>query len=219
MMGSMALALIALIVLAAALAAAVGVALRNQRAGVTRRRDPGIDPFTVGEPWRRLVQKALRAQARYRDTVAALPPGPMHDRLVDIRAQVDAAVAESWRVARRGNDLRGVLDGMAIARTREELATIAATDEDPSVVERADSLRSRAATYDRIAAATTDAEEHLRLLVARLEEASARSTELSITTSDSGLAALDTDVSGVVDELEALRLALDEVGPRRELGR
>jgi hypothetical protein len=215
----MALALVALIVLAAALAAAVAVALRNQRAGVTRRGDTAIDPFTVGEPWRRLVQKALRAQARYRDTVAALPPGPMRDRLVDIRGQLDAAVSECWRVARRGNDLRSVLDGMAIARTREELATIAAADEDPSVVERADSLRSRAATYDRIAAATSDAEENLRLLVARLEEASARSTELSVTTSDSGLAALDTDVSGVVDELEALRLALDEVGPRKELGR
>jgi hypothetical protein len=214
----MALALIALIVLAVALAGGVGVALRNQRAGLTARRDPAIDPFTLGEPWRRLVQSALRAQARYRDTVTALSPGPMRDRLVDIRGQVDAAVAECWRVARRGNDLRSVLDGMAISRTREQLAAIAAADEDPSVVERADSLRSRAATYDRIAAATSDAEEHLRLLVARLEEASARSAELSVTTSDSGLAALDTDVTGVVDELEALRLALDEVGPRKELG-
>jgi hypothetical protein len=215
----MATALLALIAVAAALAAGIGVAVRNQRAGVTRRRDPAIDPFAVGEPWRRLVQSALRAQARYRDTVAALPPGPMRDRLVDIRGQLDAAVAESWRVARRGNDLRSILDGMAIARTREQLAAIPADAADPSVAERAESLRSRVATYDRISAATNDAEEHLRLLVARLEEASARSTELSVTTSDTGLAALDTDVTGVVDELEALRLALDEVGPRRELGR
>jgi hypothetical protein len=214
----MALALIVLIVLAVALAAAIGVTVRNQRAGITRGRDPAIDPFTLGEPWRRLVQSALRAQSRYRDTAAALSPGPMRDRLSDIRGQVDAAVAECWRVARRGNDLRSVLDSMAIARTREQLAAIAAADEDPSVVERADALRSRAATYDRISAATSDAEEHLRLLVARLEEVSARGAEISVTTSDSGLAALDTDVTDVVDELEALRLALDEVRPRKELG-
>ncbi len=215
----MGLVLVLLVVLAVGLAAVMAIAVRNQRAGVTRRtHDPAIDPFAVGEPWRRLVQSAVRSQARYRETVAAAQPGPMRDRLLEIRGQLDAAVSECWRIARRGNDLRGVLDGMAIARTREQLAAIPITESDPSVVDRADSLRSRVATYDRIAATTVDAEQQLRLLVARLEETSARGAELSLTTGEGGLAALGTDVSGVVDELEALRLALDEIAPRRELG-
>ena len=73
----MGLVLVVLIVVAAVLAAVVALAVRNQRAGVTRRtHDPSIDPFTVGEPWRRLVQRAVRSQARYGELVAAHAVGP-----------------------------------------------------------------------------------------------------------------------------------------------
>jgi hypothetical protein len=212
--------LVVLLVLAAALVAVIVVAVRNQRVGVTRRsHDPAIDPFGVGEPWRRLVQSAVRAQSRYREMLASVPAGPMHDVLAGIGTQVDEAVSECWRIARRGHDLGQVLDGMTIARTREQLATIAADETDPDVIGRADALRSRLASYERVAATSADAEQELRLLVARLEETSARGAELSLTAgADPGLAALGSDVSQVLDELEALRLAFDELQPRPELG-
>jgi hypothetical protein len=214
------LVLVVLLILAAVLVAVIAVAVRNQRAGVTRRsHDPAIDPFGVGEPWRRLVQNAVRAQSHYRAMLASVPQGPMHDVLAGIGDQVDEAVSECWRIAKRGHDLGQVLDDMAIARTRAQLAAIATDETDPDVVSRADSLRSRVASYDRVAATSADAEQQLRLLVARLEETSARGAELSLTAgADPALTALGSDVSQTVDELEALRLAFDELQPRPELG-
>jgi hypothetical protein len=213
------LVLVVLVVIAAVLVGVLAVAVRNQRAGVTRRtHDPTIDPFGVGEPWRRLVQSALRSQSRYRELLATTPAGPMHDALADIGVEVDAAVSECWRIARRGDDLGQALDGMAIAQARRQLAALG-DDTDPAVTGQADALRSRIASYDRVAASSADAERQLRLLVARLEETATRGTELSLTTgADSGLAALGTDVTHVVEELEALRLAFDELPPRGEIG-
>jgi hypothetical protein len=207
------LILVVLVIVAALLVAVVAVAVRNQRAGVTRRtHDPTIDPFGVGEPWRRLVQSALRSQSRYRELLTTTPTGPMHDALADIGAEVDAAVSECWRIARRGDDLGQALDGMAVARARQQLAALPPGDTDPAVTGQAEALRSRIASYDRVTASSADAERQLRLLVARLEETATRGTELSLTTgADSGLAALGTDVTHVVEELEALRVAFDEL--------
>ena len=215
----MGLVLVVLIVVAAALVAVLAVAVRNQRVGVTRRtHDPSIDPFAVGEPWRRLVQSAVRAQSRYRELLAGTSAGPTRDKLEGIGAEVDAAVSECWRIARRGDDLGNALDGMDMAQVRQQLAAIDADETDPAVTGQADALRSRIATYDRVAASSAETERQLRLLVARLEETATRGTELSLTTgADPGLAALGTDVTHVVEELEALRLAFDELQPRREL--
>ena len=178
-MGTPAIILIVLLAIGAALAASLVLAVRNQRIGVTRRtHDPAIDPFRVGEPWRRLVQGALRAQSRYRQTLAATPPGPMHDRLTEIGSHLDDAVSECWRIAQRGDDLRHALDAMDIARSREQLAAIPADATDPDVVQRAAALTSRVDAYERIAATTEQTEQDLRLLVARLEETSARGAEL-----------------------------------------
>ena len=78
-------------------------------------------------------------------------------------------------------------------------------------------MRSRVASYDRVAASSADAERQLRLLVARLEETATRGTELSLGPgADPSLAALGTDVTHVVEEFEALRLAFDELQPRPE---
>ncbi len=218
-MGLALVVLIVLIALGAALAASLVVAVRSERLGVTRRtHDPAIDPFGVGEPWRRLVQGAIRAQTRYRQTVASAPLGPVHDRLVEIGTQVDEAVSECWRIARRGHELHDILDAMNIARSREQLAAIPTGATDPAVRQRADALTSRIETYDRIAATNADTEAELRLLVARLEETSARGAELALVATETPrLDALGSEVSGVVDELESLRLAFDELAAKPEL--
>ena len=202
--------LVVLVIVAAALGGAIFVAVRQQRGGSLRA--PAIDPFTVGEPWRHLVRSAQRAQTRYRDTARALRPGPTRDRLGDIGRQVDDAVQECWRIARRGDEVRIALNTMNIGATRSQLA--AEHDE-----QRAASLRARVATYERVAATGADTEQRLRLLVARLEETAARGAELSITTKgDATLDALGTEIADVVDQLEALRLAFDETDSRPELG-
>lgn len=213
-----AIVLIVLLTVSALLAATLALAVRNQRIGVTRRsHDPAIDPFRVGEPWRRLVQGAVRAQSRYRQTLAATPPGPMHDRLAEIGTHLDEAVSACWRIAQRGYDLRHALDAMDIGRSREQLAAIPAEATDPDLVQRAAALSSRVSAYDRIAATTEQTEQELRLLVARLDETSARGAELSLTAGTTGVDALGVEVDGVVDELESLRLAFDELDARPEL--
>ncbi len=213
-----AIILIVLLTVGAVLAATLALAVRNQRIGVTRRtHDPSIDPFRVGEPWRRLVQGAVRAQSRYRQTLAGTPPGPMHDRLAEIGTHLDEAVSECWRIAQRGYDLRHALDAMDIARSREQLAAIPTDATDPDLVQRAAALSSRVSAYDRIAATTEQTEQELRLLVARLDETSARGAELSLTAGTTGVDALGVEVDGVVDELESLRLAFDELDARPEL--
>jgi hypothetical protein len=213
-----ALILIVLLTVGAVLAATLALAVRNQRLGVTRRtHDPAIDPFRVGEPWRRLVQGAIKAQSRYRQTLASTAPGPMHDRLAEIGTHLDDAVSECWRIAQRGYELRHALDAMDIARSREQLAAIPADATDADLVQRAAALSSRVNAYDRIAATTEQTEQELRLLVARLDETSARGAELSLTAGTTGVEALDHEVSGVVDELESLRLAFDELDAKPEL--
>jgi hypothetical protein len=221
MMGSMgidAIVLIVLLTIGAVLAVTIALAVRNQRIGITRRsHDAAIDPFRVGEPWRRLVQGAVRAESRYRQTLASTPPGPMRDRLTEIGTHIDDAVSECWRIAQRGYDLRHALDAMDISRSRQQLAAIPADASDPDLVQRAAALTARVNAYDRIAATTEQTEQDLRLLVARLEETSARGAELSLTAGTRGVDALDQEVTGVVDELESLRLAFDELDARPEL--
>jgi hypothetical protein len=213
-----AIILIVLLTVGAVLAVTLALAVRNQRLGVTRRtHDPAIDPFRVGEPWRRLVQGAIKAQSRYRQTLASTAPGPMHDRLAEISTHLDDAVSECWRIAQRGYELRHALDAMDIARSRDQLAAIPADATDADLVQRAAALSSRVNAYDRIAATTEQTEQELRLLVARLDETSARGAELSLTAGTTGVETLDQEVSGVVDELESLRLAFDELDAKPEL--
>ena len=57
---------------------AIGVAAVVAIAAVARRRRPterrmAIDPFAIGEPWRRYVSSAQAAQRRYTEIVAATP--------------------------------------------------------------------------------------------------------------------------------------------------
>ncbi len=59
-------------------------------------------------------------------------------------------------------------------------------------------------------AVVNDAQDRLRLLDARLDEAAARAVELSVEASDEGMLGLSSDVDDVVTDMEALRQALEE---------
>ncbi len=59
-----------------------------------------------------------------------------------------------------------------------------------------------------------EARDRLRLLDARLDEAVARAVELSLGAGDAAAAGgLQGDVDQLVEEMEALRVALDDAGP------
>src|SRR3954468_16904548 len=52
-----------------------------------------IDPFTLNDPWRRFVQGALQAEARFDQAVRTAHTGPLRDRLQEIADRIDEGVS------------------------------------------------------------------------------------------------------------------------------
>ena len=101
--------------------------------------------------------------------------------------------------------LRDAEGGQQLSDTRRQI-------EDP----RHRSARSQRASLDRVAAREDETRSHLERLDARLDEAVVRAAELA--TRSGGSAELDdvaARVETVVDELESLRIAFDELATGR----
>ncbi|MFZ6003838.1 MAG: hypothetical protein ACOYXM_07860 [Actinomycetota bacterium] len=201
-------------------AVAGGIAAYAARVGLAIPRTPQeqrIDPFTLSEPWRHYVQDALQAHTRFREAVHGARPGPTQERLRQIDDRVDTGVREVWRIARRGHDLvdaRRRLDPDAV---RREIAASESLPHDPDGSPTRDRMRealqAQLATVERLERVIRDADDRLRLLNARLDEAAARTIELAVQASDvSDLGGLGQDVDQMVDEMEALRQAIEETG-------
>ncbi|HEX4902320.1 MAG TPA: hypothetical protein VFV42_05895 [Acidimicrobiales bacterium] len=187
-------------------------------AAVPRQRPAErIDPFTVPEPWRRFVVEALKAQVRYRQAISGAQAGAIRERLESIGARIDDGVEEAWRIARRGAQLEEARATIDDAEIRRELGAVtragSGAAEPGSAAERtAVALRSQLEAAARLDATIDDARSQLRLLDARLDESVARATELSVRVGDvDELGPVGADVEGLVQEMEALRLALEDV--------
>jgi hypothetical protein len=193
---------------AARVAAAVPRATKGER----------IDPFTLSEPWRHYVQDAIQAHARFKDAVRSARSGPTRDRLAEIDARVSTGVEEVWRIARRGHDLVDARRRLDPDDIRREIAATEANVEQGwgtgDTAERTmEALRAQLSTVERLERVIADADSRLRLLNARLDEAAARTIELSVqAVGASDLGVLGSDVDSMVDEMEALRQAIEEIG-------
>lgn len=200
-------------------AVALGLAAFAGRVGLAIPRAPKqerIDPFTLSEPWRHYVRDALHAHKRFQEAVQDAREGPTQDRLREIDDRVETGVREVWQIARRGHalvDARRRLDPVTI---RGELAATEANAGQPwsvgSTMEQTiEALRAQLATVERLDRVIADADSRLRLLNARLDEAAARTIELAVQAHDaSDLGGLGTDVDQMVEEMEALRQAIEE---------
>lgn len=177
---------------------------------------PRIDPFTLEEPWRSAVVEALKAQLRFDQTVQATEPGPIRTRLETIGRRIDDGIGEVHRIARRGMQLSAAREAVDADRARNELAQVEADATQPwaagSSLERtAEALRAQIATADRLDGLISEARSQLQVLDARLDESVARAIELSVQVDDvEALGSIGVDVDGLVNEMEALRRALDE---------
>ncbi|HXH59615.1 MAG TPA: hypothetical protein VNL12_20205, partial [Iamia sp.] len=180
-----------------------------------RRRDRP-DPFAVHEPWRRFVSDALDSRRRFHDAVTGMAKGPLHDRLAEIGDRLEDGVDEIWRIAQQGHTLTGARQRVDVDRVRRELAAIEdQPDEtrapDSRAHQTAEALRAQAASAERMDTVIAEAADRLRLLDARLDETVTRAVELSTGTGPSvGAGTVGGDIDGLVTEMEALRLALDE---------
>jgi chromosome segregation ATPase len=178
-------------------------------------RGDRIDPFTLREPWRRSVQEAQQAQRRFGDAVRRADAGPLRERLAEIGDRIEAGVRECWRVAQRGHLMEDGLKTLDVEGTKRELVAVerdlrGAAD---SRLEAArESLRAQLHSAQRMIDAVNDARSQLRLLDARLDEAVTRAVELSLrSATDADVSGLGSDVESLVQDMEALRAALEDV--------
>jgi hypothetical protein len=175
-------------------------------------RPAEIDPFTLSEPWRRFAQSGQRSRRQFRTTVVNTPAGPLHDRLADIAARLDAGLQDGWLIAKRGDEIDAALKRLDPPRLRSQLETLqaqAAASPTENLSSAIESVQSQLATADRLKALSASTADKLRLNVARLDELSARATEVSVGSRDTDTFAGDVD--DLVDELESLQQALQEL--------
>lgn len=175
-----------------------------------------MQPATLPVRWAPPVQQALEARERYRQLVGTLRPGPLRDRVAVLGARVDAGVLATWETACRATELESVLaaidvadataDHKAAKRELDQARTAGAVP--PGLEERAAALAERHASANRLQNVLDDCGIQLGIVEARLEAAVARIAELALRPEASS-EALSADLDQVVDELGALRRALD----------
>ena len=182
------------------LVAVIGVAVVAVRRRVTSA--PAIDPFTLSETWRRHVAAAQSAQRRYAETARSTPDGPLRNRLAEIEVQVQQAVQECFDIARRGDELDDSLRRFNTSSLQQQLQ---ATTDDAT----RSSLSSQLESAGRIRATRDATDSQLRLLTTRMGELVAQAAEVSVGTDSTDL--IGSGVGDVVTQLEALRLALNDV--------
>jgi hypothetical protein len=167
-----------------------------------------IDPFTLAEPWRRLVQDAQAADTQFREAVGRTRAGPLQDRLADIGQRVSTGVGECWQVGQAGHALSRARSRIDLAGLRRELADLAAPA-DPTASATSASIQARIDSAERMDATIAETRDRLRLLNARLDEAVTRAIELSVSTATGDeLSSVGADLISITSEVEALRQAL-----------
>jgi hypothetical protein len=144
--------------------------------------------------------------------VRSAQAGPLRDRLQGVVDRLDQAIAESWQIARRGDEIDSAvrrLDPTRLRSRRESLEAQAASGSSDDLAAAIASVESQLATADRLKALSATTADKMRLSQARLDELVSRAAEVSIGASDTtGFA---DDVDDLVIELEGLRLAVQEM--------
>lgn len=188
----------AILGIVAAAAAGAATALLRRRVN----SPAAIDPFTVGEPWRRHLSQALSTQRGYDELVTGSGDGPLRQRMTAIGRQVAQAVNECYEIAKRGHAIDDTLRSLNAPGLRVRL-------------ERADddavraSLASQLASADRLRTIRDDAEARLRVLTTRMGELVAQGAEVRVGGDIPD--ELGSAVDEVVVQLEALREAVADV--------
>jgi hypothetical protein len=222
--GAAASILAGLPVVAALGVGAVGWAGNVARAVPRNPKRDRVEPFVLADPWRAYVVGAQDSKSRFDRVVGDMEAGPLRDRLAGLAARLDDGIAESWQIAKRGNDISEALARLDTIWAEMELAELRAAcsarppGEQTPTMSEARTMQALSAQIDsarRLEAIANDARDRLRLLDAKFDELVARAVEVSVGSGDSNL--LGNDVDELVTELESLRVALDETN-RAESG-
>jgi len=178
----------------------------------TTPKPASIDPFALSEPWRQFVQQGQRAARRLAETVSGVASGPLRERLDAVVGELDRGLVDAFTIARRGDEIDEAVTRLDPVRLRARLVTLdqqAGETPMPDQAAAIESVRRQLDSADRLKAKSAETADQLRLTQTRLDELVARAAEVVV-----GSAAPDTyaaDVDSLVEQLEALRLAVDEL--------
>ncbi len=174
-----------------------------------------IDPLGVKEPWRHAVKDAMQARDRFAEAVKSFQPGPLQDEMATMADQFDEAVAECWRVAKQGQvvtDARRRIDDREVNWEYQQAVHAVRTAQPTETQARTlAALESQLATAARMDALVAGTRDQLALINARLDESVTRAVELSVSNRLADAADLEDDVGAIVDDLESLRMAIEDV--------
>lgn len=196
-----------LIIVGVAIAVAVAVGLITS---LRSDRRTSLDPFTVGEPWRQFVQGATRSGSKLHQTIDGADAGPLKDRMDSIASRLDQGLDETWKIARRGDQIDDTIRRLDPTALRSKLETLQArsSSSTPDIEAAIASVENQLESVRRLELESKKTADRLRLTQTRLDELVSRAAEVAIGAGDTD--AYEHDVDDLVIELEALRLAVDE---------
>ncbi len=199
--------------------AILGVGVWGARVGLAIPRGPvkeRIDRRTVSGPWQDFVDEALTAEKRFQIAVERTRPGPVRDRLAGLGERIERFVARSYHVAQSGQQLseaRALIDSDRIVRDLASLQSGSTPIKGSTQAQAVKALQSQLDSARRLDDTISSTRAQLLLLDARLDDLVTRSIELSVTGGDpDSLGSVERELQDVVDELESVRLAVEETG-------
>lgn len=196
----------------AAIAAGIAVYAVSVLLAIPRSsKTPSIDAFTLSEPWRQLMQGAQGSQRKLRETISAVPGGPLREQLDEISAQLERGLAEAYRIAKAGDDIDDVIRGLDPPSLRSRLATAqqrATADPSPDNTAAVAAIQEQLDTAGRLKQQSEETAATLRANQAQLDGLVARAAEVRVGNADTD--AYKQEVGDLVVKLEALRQAVEE---------
>ena len=173
-------------------------------------RPDNIDPFALREPWLFYVRDAQKAQREVASAVTNTADGPIRERLQTIHTRLGDGVEEVWQISNLGQTLadNGRRVDLNDLKRRLAKAEDAGGDNASQVSALGSQLESASRLDERLETTTA----RLDTLDAQLKDTATRALELSTVGEIGAAESLVSNVDHMVDELEALRLGLEEAG-------
>lgn len=203
----------------------VGVFARGRRRRAALPKPAELDPWSVPEPWRQLLQQAMSAQSRFDQAIQDWPPGPIRERLTDLQPRLWADVGDIGTIARRGAGLSAWVSGIPatgrpsetqlaqqLRQTEAERQRLAgrSASRDASLARTEEAIAAQIRAVRNASEAESLVLDRLRVVVARLDETV---TSLLLLGAGGGEAQADSataSLDAINDEVTALLRGLAE---------
>lgn len=204
----------------------VAAAVSSRRRSRALNPHPAVlDPWSVPEPWRQLLQQAMSAQTRFDQAVAGWPPGPTRDRLAELQPRLYQEVEQLGAMARQGA-AASAGPGGAGARSRpsqdalsQELRQLQAqrarlgdipAERVTELARREEAVAAQLRALYAARRAVDEIHDTLRLAVARLDQTVTELVTAEPSGPPVGLAGMASALDQLSDGVSSLRAALNE---------